>query len=163
MNTKKELLMSNLCEFDREEIVAGLQAAMVYAGYDDIRAEYDKETKTVCLTQYGTWWKPINKQWIFTNMETAVEFFDKLFYSWINMSTSTTVEDDDFERKESIDNLLFYMLESGYSDIKIECGKDILVLSNQKGNKINIELSTFPDTRELLKISYLILRSLAGY
>lgn len=145
MNQKKELLTQELCTFDREQIVAGLEAAMVNAGYDDIRAEYDEETKTVCLTQYGTWWKPINKQWIFTNMETAVEFFDKLFYSWINMSTSTTIKDDEFERKESMDNLLSSMLESGYSDIRISYSEDKLILHNKKGNTINVDLSTFSD------------------
>lgn len=163
MNQKKELLTQELSTFDREQIVAGLEAAMVNAGYDDIRAEYNEQMEKVCFTKYGALWKPVDKRWISTNTETAVELFDKLYYSWIDMSTSTTLWDFDFQVKEIMDNLLSSMLESGYSDIRIGYSEGTLILSNKKGNTINIDLSTFSDTRELLKMAYLILRRLSGY
>lgn len=81
MKQNEALYIDELSMFDLEQIVTRLEATMVNAGYDDIRAEYDENTKNVCLTKYGGYWTPVDKQWISTNdVITAEDLFSLLFY-----------------------------------------------------------------------------------
>lgn len=156
------LYIDELSTFDREQLISNLEVTMISAGYDDIRAEYDERTETVCLTKYGTCWKPVDRQWIsMDNIRTSVYFFHKLYDTWIDMSTAT--EMTEYEPVAVIDNLLFAMLEGGFSNIFVDCSRSIISLNNRKGRTVNIDVSTFPDIKELLNLAYLILRQLSYY
>ena len=146
--------IDELSEFALEQLVSSLEVTMVSAGYDDIRAEYDEETKTVCLTQYGVFWKPVFQRWISTDEITGYDLFHLLFYSWIGMSESTTITP---YTEEIIDNLLFSMLEAGFSNIFVKYSESIIFLSDRKRRTVSIDTLNFSDAREILKMVYVIL------
>lgn len=148
--------IDELSEFALEQIVSSLEVTMVSAGYDDIRAEYDEETKTVCLTQYGVLWKPVFRRWISTDEITGYDLFHLLFYAWIGMSESTTITP--YTAEEIVDNLLFSMLEAGFPNILARYSESIISLRNRNGSEVNIDSSTFLDKRKLLNMIYIILR-----